>query len=245
MKVGICDDQSDQLARIKSSMDLYAAEHINQIFEVECFSNSFDFLEHLEKVGSYDILLLDICMPGVLGTDIAKHVRNQKGKTEIIFLTTSPDYAVEAFALKAAHYLIKPFTQEQFNEALDRVVVKVTKNANEMISIKTCSGNLRIVELSEIMYVESYRHIQSIYLKDGQNIDARETLSKLFDLFEDISKDQFICPYKGFIVNQKNIRAIESDKIILKNGKEIPIVKRNFTVIKERYFNFMFENDKE
>lgn len=65
------------------------------------------------------MLLLDICMPGLLGTDIAREVRQRKDKTEIVFLTGSDEFAVEAFTLKAAHYLVKPFSQDEFDEALE------------------------------------------------------------------------------------------------------------------------------
>jgi DNA-binding LytR/AlgR family response regulator len=240
VKVAICDDNIKELAVIKTAMEQYVINNTEQTYEIECFDNPIEFLQQSEKTGGYDILLLDICMPGVLGTDIAKEVRKKKEKSEIIFLTSSRDYAVEAFALKAAHYIIKPFSAEQFKEALNRAVEKFKSKQVKNINIKMRSGDLRFVELDEIMYVESFSHSQIVYLKNGENLEARETLTKLLSIFDETSKGQFICPYKGFIVNQKSIRGIESDKIILKNGKGIPIVKRNFVAIKQQYFSFMF-----
>lgn len=243
MKVAICDDDINQIDVIKAAMEHYAIEHMEQTYVIECFDNPLDFLQCSEKTGGYDILLLDICMPGILGTDIAKEIRKKKGKSEIIFLTNSTEYAVEAFALKVAHYLVKPFTVEQFTEALDRAMEKFKSNQIKNINIKMRNGDLMFVELNEIIYAESFRHSQIVYLKSGESIEARQTLSQLLSLFNETSKGQFICPYKGFIVNQKSIRGIESDKIILKNDKEIPIVKRNFAAIKQQYFSFMFTRD--
>jgi len=245
MKVGICDDNPKQLAIIKANMEQYALDHQGYFFEIDYFNKPFELLNQLEKTVDYDILLLDIYMPGILGTDIAKQVRAQKGKSEIIFLTTSQDYAVEAFALKAAHYIVKPFTKEQFTEALDRAVKKVNHKKSESINIKTQSGHLRVTDLSQIIYVESFRHTQTVYLKSGEIIEARETLGKLLTTFEEASKGQFMCPYKGFIVNMKNISGIEPDGITMKNGKMIPIVKRNFINIKQQYFSFMFTKEDE
>ena len=240
MKVAICDDDINQLEVIKAAMKNYEAAHDKHTYEIECFDNPLEFLQRSEKTGGYDILLLDICMPGILGTDIAKEIRKKKEKSEIVFLTASQDFAVEAFSLKAAHYVVKPFTAEQFAEALDRATEKFTSKQNRNINIKLQNGDLRFIELNEIMYVESFRHTQCIYLKSGESIEARETLAKLSSMFDEVSKGQFICPYKGFIVNQKSIRGIEPAKIILKNGKEIPIVKRNFAAIKQQYFSFIF-----
>lgn len=240
MKVAICDDDINQLAIIKNAIEHYANGHIEQSYIIVCFDNPFEFLQSLEKTGGYDILLLDICMPGILGTDIAQEIRNKKEKSEIVFLTTSKDYAIEAFALKAAHYVVKPFTAEQFAEAMDRAVENLKGKQIKNINLKLRNGDLRFVELSEIMYVESFRHTQRVYLKSGESIEARESLSKLSSIFDEAAKGQFICPYKGFIVNQKSIREIDPDKIILKNGEEIPVVKRNFATIKQQYFSFMF-----
>lgn len=226
-------------------MKRYALNHEDKLFEIRSFKNPMDLLDHIEKSSRFDILILDICMPGILGTDIAKQIRAEGGQSEIIFLTTSQDYAVEAFAVKAVHYIIKPFSMEQFNEAIDRAVEKFIHKKSEAISIKTKNGQVVFIELSEIMYVECYHHIQIVYLKDGEVIEARETLIKLLSLFEEHAKGQFICPYKGFIVNQKKIKSIEVNQIVLKNGVNIPIVKRNFGAIKQQYFDYMFTREVE
>lgn len=244
MKVAICDDDINQLALIKTAMQKYAATQGEQTYTIECFNNPLEFLQCLEKIGGYDILLLDVCMPGILGIDIAKEVRKKKEKSEIVFFTTSKDYAVEAFTLKAAHYVVKPFTNEQFTEALDRATEKFKNKQIKNINFKMRSGDLRFVEISEIIYVESFRHSQNVYLKSNEVIEVRQTLTKLFKLFEEVSKGQFICPYKGFLVNQKSIQGIKPDRIILKNNKEIPIVKRHFSTIKQQYFSFMFAKEE-
>lgn len=243
MKVAICDDNIHQLALIKAAMVQYAEDHTDNSYTIECFNNPIDFLHHLEKTGGFDIFLLDICMPGISGTDIAKGIRNKKGGSEIIFFTHSKEYAVEAFALNAAHYILKPFTFEQFGEAMDRVLERFKSRQIINISIKMRNGDLGFVELNEIMYVESFLHSQSIFLKSGESIEARETLAKLFSLFDEAAKGQFICPYKGFIVNQRSIKVINHDKITLINGKEIPIVKRNFSKIRQQYFDFLFNRE--
>ncbi len=243
MKVAICDDDLNQLRLIKSSIEQYALHHEEHSFEIDCFSNPFEFLEHIEKTDIYDILILDIFMPGIMGIDIAKQIRSSNKKIEIIFLTSSQDYAVQAFSLKATHYIVKPYEPEEFIEAIDRALHKLNYRKNNPISIKVENGNVRFVELFDIMYVESYRHSQMIHLRNGEFIEARETLTKLFTLFEEASKGQFISPYKGFIVNLSAIKLIELGQIILKNGEFIPIVKRNFKSIKQDYFNFMFSKE--
>lgn len=245
MRIAVCDDDINHLKLIKNELKHYENEHFEQNFKVECFDNPFLFLESLNKTGGYDILLLDVFMPGILGIDIAKEIRRRQDKSEIIFLTTSADHAVEAFALQAAHYIIKPFTREQFIEALNRAVNKFKNKQRINVTLKGRNGEVRFVDLNEIMFVESYLHSQYVHLKCGKCIEVRQTLRVLSELFDEESKGQFISPYKGFLVNVGFIREIEPDKIMLKGGKQIPIVKRNYSVLKKKYFCFTFRRDGE
>lgn len=94
-------------------------------FRSAAFPPPFDMLEEMERGGAPDLAILDICMPGVLGTEIAREIRRRsRDVTDIVFLTASPDFAVEAFALHANDYLTKPFTRQRLTETLDRVIEK-------------------------------------------------------------------------------------------------------------------------
>lgn len=108
MKIAICDDKIRQIEIIETSAYAYfLAKRIE--FKIDTFDKAFDFLD-AHKKNSYDLVLLDICMPGMLGTDVAKEIRQKKDNTEVVFLTTSDEFAIDAFTLRAAHYLLKPFT---------------------------------------------------------------------------------------------------------------------------------------
>ena len=118
LRIAICDDQPTQLMLICSAAKQYFAEFQKYVAEVYGFQNAMEFLDSLEQTGGYDIAILDICMPGINGVRVGTEIRKRKDPTEIIFLTTSNEFAVEAFALNAVHYLVKPFTQEQFQDCL-------------------------------------------------------------------------------------------------------------------------------
>ena len=240
MRVAICDDNSEQLDIIQDAVENYSERYPELSMQTALYDSPLLFLEEWSKNGNYDVLLLDICMPGILGTEVAKEIRQRNENLEIIFLTTSSDFAVEAFTLKAAHYIVKPFSQEQFDEAMDRAIEKHKNKIVKNITLKLRSGEARLVDLNEIMYVESFSHSQNIHLKTGEQIETRQTISELLSLFCEFAKAQFISPYKGYIVNHKSIRSIEPAQITLKSGVQIPMVKRNFKQIKNQYFAFIF-----
>lgn len=241
MRIAICDDNSEQLEIIRTVVENYSERHPELSLQTALYNSPLLFLEEWSKKGNYDVLLLDICMPGILGTEVAKEIRQRNENPEIIFLTTSAEFAVEAFALRATHYIVKPFQQNKFDEAMDRAVEKHQNKRVKTISLKLRSGEARLVDLNEIMYVESFSHSQNIHLKTGEQIETRQTLSELLSLFKELAKEQFISPYKGYIVNQNSIRSIEPDKVTLKSGVQIPLVKRNFKQIKEQHFAFIFD----
>ena len=122
LKIAICDDDAGDRERIAEDLRVYAAAHQEHGIETTVYSSAFAMLDAFEKAGCPDIVLLDICMPGMLGTELARDILRCSENTDILFLTTSSDYAVDAFALHAADYIQKPYTQEKLNASLDRVI---------------------------------------------------------------------------------------------------------------------------
>lgn len=244
LRVAICEDKPEQIDRIKSATERYFAS-INRNADILSYDNPLLFLEDLPNHASFDILLLDICMPGLLGTDVAREIRHRKDKTEIIFLTTSKDFAVEAFTLNAAQYLVKPFTQLDFDGAMNKVLSIIANKEIKPITLKLKGSDLCTIDVNEIAYVECVSHTQTVYLTNGEALDARRTLSELFTALENVAPGQFVSPYKGYIVNQKQIRQITDNQIILQNGNKIPIPKRSSKEISNRYFDWRFEGGAE
>ena len=112
MNLMICDDQQSELDTMRQIVSEYALAHAALSLSVKCFQNPFDMLAEIDRSGAPDIALLDICMPGILGTEVAREILGKSAEdTDVIFLTTSPDFAVEAFALHAGDYLTKPLEE--------------------------------------------------------------------------------------------------------------------------------------
>lgn len=239
LHLAICDDQTDQIQLIKTAAERYLAIADTEAV-ITTYNNSLMFLEALPQSGGFDLLLLDICMPGILGTDVAREIRQRKDKTEIIFLTTSTEFAVEAFALDAAHYIVKPFTQAQFDTAMNKVILHLAKNATKRITIRLKGGNVSTVDVNDIAYLESYSHTQIVCMASGICQEARHTLSELYTMLEQVVPGQFIVPYKGYLVNQNQIRSIADKQIVMRSGSVIPIPKRNSKEITNQFFDWRF-----
>ena len=121
-RIAICDDQDDSLRLIDRAVTRYCSERSDLQADISRFDNPLEFLNALHSSGGWDIVILDVCMPEVNGTEIAREIRNRHDRTEIIFISYSTEYAVEAFALNAVHYVLKPLNEKDFREAMDRAM---------------------------------------------------------------------------------------------------------------------------
>ena len=237
MIIAICDDQKNELENIRQIVSEYAVTHPEQYITISCFSDPLDMLNDISKNGAPDIALLDICMPGVLGTEIAKELRcKSEENTDIIFLTTSTDLAVEAFALHVNDYLTKPFTKERLTDTLDRVVEK----RNERLFVTVTSGReIHRIDLYQVMYLESKNHNVDIYLKSGKNIKTHTPLADMKSLFSDLKG--FISVGASYFVNLRCVQSILQTELIMTNGQSIPIPRRLRNDLREQYFDFYRE----
>ena len=237
MIISICDDQINELENIKQIVLEYAKTHLELHISVNCFLNPLDMLEDVRQNGVPDIALLDICMPGILGTEIAKELQNRSDEsTDIIFLTTSSDFAVEAFALHVNDYLTKPFTKERLTDTLDRIIQK----RNIRLFVPVMSGReIHRIDLYQVIYVESKNHNVEIFLRSGKNIKTRTPLADIKTLCHKIKG--FISVGASYIVNLRCVQSILQTELILINGQRIPIPRRLRNDVKEQYFSFYIE----
>lgn len=233
MQIAICDDIQKDLVAIRAALNTYSKEHLEYHFYIDEYETALNLLNAVEKGAIYDIALLDICMPGILGTDIAAEMLSKNPDMGVIFLTTSREYAVEAFAMNATHYLLKPFSQEQFCAALDRAVKKTAEQ--DFLSLACVEGMYR-VRISEIASIESQGHYLLLNLSSGEVLRLRMKLSQMF---EELQKyPEFIKVGAHCITNLVFARRFSGNTLELRNGARIPIPRRSCSEVQKAYMDF-------
>lgn len=233
MQIAVCDDVQKELERIREALDTYSKAHPELYFDIDEYVTPIDILNAVEKGKVYDIALLDICMPGILGTDVAEEMLAKSPDMGIIFLTTSDEYAVEAFAMNATHYLLKPFSQEQFNAALDRAVKKTEEQ--DLLSLACVDGTYRVC-ISEIVSIESQSHYLLIKLSSGEILRLRMKLSQMF---EELQKyPEFIKVGASYVANLTFVRRISGNTLEMLSGAKIPVPRRSSEEVQKTYMEF-------
>lgn len=117
MKIALCDDDEKELAGLKTMLHHYGAKHHKPLTYKE-YTSSVELASQAPKE-RFDLYLLDIIMPRLTGVELAREIRSFDKAASIIFLTTSPEFAVESYTVKATNYLMKPVQEETFFAAMD------------------------------------------------------------------------------------------------------------------------------
>ena len=233
LKIFVCDDEAIEREKIADNLQAYRAAHREHGIEFAIYSSAFEMLEVLDKTSGPDIALLDICMPGMLGTELARDILRLYEKTDIIFLTNSSDYAVDAFSLHAADYICKPYTQEKFDAALDRVIAMRRQRTWALIS---CRGEVHRIALEDILYIETRDKQRVFCLTTGKKLSVRMTAAQLQECISG-GKGMAMCG-ASYMVNLGHVRCFSGTDLVMDDGTLIHIPRRCRAQIKQDYFDF-------
>lgn len=234
LKIAICDDDLRELSIISGYLNRYKTEK-NAAFIYDAFTNAIELLEAMKRQ-VYDILLLDVLMPGMSGLTAAHEIRSFDPAVRIIFLTSSPEYAVESYAVDAYYYMLKPGTPDELFPILERIFLEKAR-AEETLSIMQPSGFMRL-SLAKLEYVEVQGKKLMFHFSDAS---VRETRGSLSD-FEGqlLCKDKFLKVHRSFIVNMEYIQMLSARELITYTGLTVPISRLLHEEVKETYMKFLF-----
>ena len=240
LKISICDDDAKDRKQITDNLTAYIAAHSECGIAFDVYSSAFEMLDAFEKIGSPDIALLDICMPGMLGTEVARDILRCSENTDIIFLTNSSDYAIEAFSIHASDYVIKPYTQQKFNETLDRVIGM--RQSDRTWILLSSEGELHRIALEDVLYIETIDKLRLFYLLSGKELSTWVTHAKLQEYLSGV-KGMVSCG-ASYVVNLRHVRSFSGSNLEMENGTRIPIPRRLRSQIKQAYFDFYLKEAK-
>ena len=170
------------------------------------------------------------------GIELAHSLRKRKERAQILFLTSSREYGIEAIGVKAAGYLLKPIQEVPFNEAMHDCIRELKPDHHTSLPVKTKQGLIR-VQLAELMSIESFNHVCELTLSGGTKL---ETPTRLSELYEQLRENAgFIFPHRTYIVNMEYIRGISGTEILMTDGRRLPISRKSYPDIKAAYLDYI------
>lgn len=237
--IAICDDSKQERQILAALFKRYQELHATPL-QIHIFQNGFSLLDAIDQGKRFDITILDILMPGENGIEIARNIRASGTDTEIIFLTSSPEYAVDSYEVKAQNYLLKPVTEEKFFASIDSILAELDEKDTASFIIYTTEKQYSRIRVSSLVYGEVTHRTITLHLADQTIISAIMTFTE----FQDILKayPDFIYPHRSYAVNMNYIQYVTKSDIILTDGQKIPLSRNNYTKISEQFLNFAYTN---
>lgn len=229
--IAICDDEQIQIDRIKNYLSRFNS---SMELVVKQFLNGKEIIDSYKKGNKFDIIYLDIRMAPLNGIEAAKILRLMDENVIIIFITSLIEYAIQGYEVQAFHYLIKPLSHKRFDKVFIRACKKVSGRRGDFYLIKN-RNELTKLEVGNIVYIESF----------GRKVSAH-TEHQIYEHYSNISDEEknlcsfgFIRVHKSFLVNMKYIEQLQSTKILLKNGRSIPLSKNRYKYAYDEFTKFL------
>ena len=240
IKIASCDDDMEVLYQMNELLDRYRVER-NEDITYAAFQSPFELLTEIEKGIRPDILFLDVVMPGQNGMDVAKEIRQYDTNMKIIFLTSSPEFAVESYTVGAYFYQLKPIWEESFFRLMDSVLSECEKKKKNSLILRSKDGITRI-DLQQLEYCEVLGRKLLFHLENGAVLESAGSLDDLAGQLMQYSN--FFRPHRSFLVNMEYIQNISSRSIKMVNDAEIPIPHGKCSEIKNTYMEYAFNGEQ-
>ena len=236
IRIAVCDDSPKFLEQVSDMVERWS-EQSGIPTEIYRFDNG-DALLAKNAVTHMDIIFLDIIMPLQSGIDTAKELRLSDNAVKIIFLTSSPEFALESYEVKAQGYLLKPVNYEKIKETLDECSHSLEKESKNIV-LKTAFGYQKLY-FHDIEYLEAQNKKVIFYLRTGKTVEAVESLHSLEERLS--INDGFFKCHRSYLVYIPNVDHFSMTEIITKTSRSIPIARGYGKAFKDAYFALVFKD---
>lgn len=170
---------------------------------------------------TFDLIFLDIELPGINGIEAAELLRAYDTSTPVIFTTSLAQYAVRGYEVGAAGFIVKPVTQPKLELAMDKVLGRLRATGSERIVIPT-SGGVRVIPVRDVCYVELVRHDLVFHLSGGEEpIRVRGTIRQVTEHIR--PEGPLLQISSGCVVNMDYVQLIKGSEVQMTDGAALPL----------------------
>ena len=229
MLIAICDDSKTDAEKIRFSL-----MDITDNLEMKYFPTGAELIESIKKGNIYSIIFQDIYLENENGMDVAKEVKELTPDTQIIFCTSSVDYAVDAFKVQAVDYLVKPCEETDIVKAFARVSLRINSKQSKPIVINSAK-EIQVFYSKNVIKIESDKHYTIIYTYRGKKGRVHSNFSDVAELFG----EEYIELRRGLIVNPDFIERISGSTVYLKDGSNYALPKAKKDSVTAKYIEYI------
>ncbi len=244
LSIAVCDDDAADLRQVRGLL----AEYFRARPELEgracLFPSAGALLEAVRQRGGFDLYLLDVVMPGMDGIQAGLALRAGGDGGEVIYLTTSRDYAVDSYEVDAFFYILKPVEREKLFRVLDRAAEKLCRRAAEGILVRTPGGPRRLL-LERILYAERVKSAVRYYCTDGA-VDTTTLRGSFHEAVAPLLADRRFAPCGvSFAFNLRRVKGVDARFVLLDTGARVAVPRRAAPALKRAWGAYWLEEERQ
>lgn len=228
MKVAICDDENMQLSMTKTALET-AYKSLDLV--IDTYTSGAKLLSATDGI-QYDLIILDIEMPGMNGIETAKKLRKLGEETAIVFLTSHVEYALEGYEVNALRYLTKPAGVEKLSEIITYLVEQ--KKKDKKILLRN-SEDVELVCVADIYYMEAQDQMIRVVTGKGEYRNRYN----LGDYERELSGEGFFRIHRGYLVNLGHVLRISGRELVMEDGASLPVSRTKEAALKNALFHYV------
>ena len=232
MNIVICDDDHQCSGMLNILLKEYASQKNITDLSVSIFTDGIDLLDAIQENNSFDICILDIVMPTVSGIELGAKLREKGYNGIIIYLTSSKEFALDSYKVKAFNYILKPVIPDELYSTLDDAIATLSTRIDTSIIVKTKEGNVRISS-TDILYVELCKRILVYHLDNGSTLESLYLRVPFIEATKDLlTNKNFLQCGASKIINLSHVTTVGNDEIVFKDTYKVYFNKKTCNEIR-------------
>lgn len=234
MRIAVCGDDEKEVFHVRKLLTEYQASR-EEMMDCRYFTTSADFLCEL-KGGEYDLVLLDVLVPGAGGLQTAQELRERDKNVRLIFVSASPEFAVESYSVGAYYYLLKPIDADFFFGLMDKIRGELSAQVEQGFILKSRDGVVRI-DFARLAYVEVINKTLFFHLSDGTVREAAATLADFEGQL--LAREEFLKTHRSYLVNLSYVQVVDTNCVVMKDGHNVPVSRQRRGQVQKAYMGFL------
>lgn len=223
LRIAIVDDMDDDRSRLSKDVRIIL-EQEGCACDVLLYESGEAFIADSSR-NAVDIAFLDVRMGGMDGIELATSLRDANTSLVIVFVTSSREYALDAFPTHPFDYLVKPYTQERLATVLKDILASLRmRRKRKTIQVDVPYGNMN-VPVDRVVFIEARSHSSVLVLEGGKEIRSTMSFAQVNALIS--NEPQFLLINRGVIVNMDHVVSVEGASVVMEGGLRLPLRKRD------------------
>lgn len=239
MRIAIVDDLAEERALLRRRLER-ALEKRSVQAELHEFESG-EALLAAEQEARFTAAFLDIYMDELSGMDTARELRKLNTGCILIFTTTSTDHALEGFQVRAMHYLVKPYTEEEIDALTEELLARVPR-PEKYLELKVDGSDIRLGYRS-IVYAEHFAHKISVHTAAGKTLATRLPFKTFAAPLRDDPRF-FVCG-RGVLVNLEHAADFADAAFLMDDGSRVYVSQELLKSARQAYMEFLLQRGRE